>query len=209
MTDKLHLGSAECEIDGRSAHPCETLLAAKCKLSTVPTGRVTIILSSEKGRDDMLRFARDAGYGAQPLGKRDDDFLLEIGSSAPEAKEQLEKVALAERPEDKLVLIASEGIGAPDKSLGRMLMKKFLYSLTETEQRPTAIVIVSSGVRLATSGSESLEALHALEGAGVDVMVCRDSAEFLNLKDRIAVGRLCNMYQIVERMLASGSTLTI
>lgn len=209
MTDKLHPVSAECEIDGRAAHPCETLLAAKRKLTTLPTGRVTIILSSEKGRDDMLRFARDAGYGAQPLGRRDDDFLLRLERGKPEEREQLERVALAERPKDKLLLISSESIGAPDKSLGRILMKKFLYSLTETEQRPTAIVIVSSGVRLASSDSESLEVLHALEGASVDVMVCRDSAEFLNLKDKIAVGRLCNMYQIVERLLAAANTLTI
>lgn len=209
MTDKLHPVSAECEIDGRAAHPCETLLAAKRKLTTLPTGRVTIILSSEKGRDDMLRFARDAGYGAQPLGRRDDDFLLRLERGKPEEREQLERVALAERPKDKLLLISSESIGAPDKSLGRMLMKKFLYSLTETEQRPTAIVIVSSGVRLASSDSESLEVLHALEGAGVDVMVCRASAEFLNLKDKIAVGRLCDMYQIVERLLAASNTLTI
>ena len=156
-----------------------------------------------------MRFARDAGYGAQPSGRRDDDFLLRIERGKPEEREQLQEVALAERPKDTLLLISGECIGAADESLGRMLMKKFLYSLTETEQRPATVVIVSSGVWLATSDSESLDALHALEGAGVDVMVCRASAEFLNLKDRIAVGRVCDMYQIVERLLAAGNTLTI
>jgi len=209
MTDNLHLPGAQCEIDGRSAHPCETLLAAKRKLTAAPAGRVTLVLASEQDRDDMLRFAREAGYGARPLGRRDDDFLLRLEQGRPEEREQLEQVALAERPKDALLLISSDGIGAPDKSLGRMLMTKFLYSLTETERRPTAIVIVSSGVRLASSDSESLEALHALEGAGVDVMICRDSADFLNLKDKIAVGRLCDMYQIVERLLAARNTLTI
>ena len=43
----------------------------------------------------------------------------------------------------------------------------------------------------------------------MDVMICRDSAEFLKLKDKIAVGRLCDMYQIVERLLAARNTLTI
>jgi intracellular sulfur oxidation DsrE/DsrF family protein len=143
------------------------------------------------------------------LGRRDDDFLLRLERGRPEEREQLEQVALAERPKDTLLLISGECIGAADKSLGRMLMTKFLYSLTETERRPTAVVIVSSGVQLASSDSESLEALHALEGAGVDVMICRDSAEFLNLTDKIAVGRLCDMYQIVERLLAARKTLTI
>ena len=209
MTDQLHLGIAEGEIDGRTPHLSETLLAVKDRLNSADCGRVRVVLSSEEARDDLSRFAEGSGFAAQPLGQRGDDFLLEIQKGKPEEKEQLEEVAVAERPKDSVLLISSERVGSPDESLGRMLMKKLLYSLTETEQRPTAIVIVSSGVRIAVDNSESLEALRVLEGAGVDIMVCGASVEFLKLKGKIAVGRVCDMYQIVERLLSASKTLSI
>ena len=207
MISDHHLSDAECEIDGRRLHLCETLLAVKQKLSAPGHGHLKVVLSGEKARDDVLRFARDSGFRAEPLGQQGEDFLVGIGKRKREEKEQLEEVVVAERPRDSLLLISSEAIGAPDQSLGRMLMTRFLYSLTETQERPTAIVIVSGGVKLATRESESLEPLRTLESAGVDVMVCCASAEFL--KEEIVVGKLCDMYQIVEKLLAASRTLSI
>jgi len=209
MANTNHLSDAEYELDGRFLHLCETLLAVKHKLGDPGQERLRVLLSNEKARDDIMRFARDSGFRAQPLGQRGEDFLVGIDKREPKERERLEDVALAERPRDSLLLITSEGIGPRDESLGRMLMMKFLYSLTETQERPAAIVIVSGGVRLATRKSESLEPLRTLESAGVDIMVCRPSAEFLALEDQVAVGRLCNVYEIVERLLAASKTLSI
>ena len=209
MAEHHHSGEFECDIDGRAVHLLETLLAVKSKLGQMGADSVTVMLDTEKARDDLSRFAEGAGYSAQPLGRRGDDFLLHIQKSKPEEKEQLEQVAVADQPTDSVLLISSETVGSPEEALGRMLMKKLLYSLTETEQRPTAIIIVSSGVRLATNGSDSIEALRVLEDAGVDIMICGASVEFLKLKDKIAVGKVFNMYQIVERLLAATKTLSI
>jgi|GEM_PF-330616 len=209
MAERHHAATSECDIDGRAVQPLETLLTVKSRLTQAATESVTVVLDTEKARDDLSRFAEDAGYCAQPLGRRDDDFLLHIQRGKPEEKEQLEEVAVADQPTDSVLLISSETVGCPDEQLGRMLMKKLLYSLTETEQRPTAIVIVSSGVRLAVNNSDSIEALRVLEDAGVDIMICGASVEFLELKGKIAVGRVCDMYQIVERLLAASKTLSM
>jgi len=170
---------------------------------------VQIIVRGEKDRDDMVRFARNAGFRAESVGRQGEEFLLEIQKQKPEEMEELEEVAVEEGPRDSVLLIRSEEIGTGDGPLGRMLMKQFLYSLTEMEQRPTAIVMVSSGVRLATRKSESLDALRALEKAHVEVMVCRASVEFLKSTADVAVGMLCDMYQIVERLLAADIVLSI
>ncbi len=209
MAERHHPGRSECDIDGRSLHLLETLLAVKSRLSDMRKDSVTVMVDSEEARDDLARFAEGAGYSAQPLRRRGDDFLLHIQKGKPEEKEQLEEVAVADQPTDSVLLVTSETVGPTVEPLGRMLMKKLLYSLTETEQRPTAVVIVSSGVRLAVTGSESIEALRVLEDAGVDIMVCGASVEFLELKGKIAVGRVCDMYQIVERLLAAIKTLSI
>jgi selenium metabolism protein YedF len=209
MASNEHFNGSQCELDGRSLHLCETLLAVKQKLGATGHESLKVLLSGEKARDDILRFARDSGFSAESLGQRGEDFLVGIGKRGPEQRERLEEVAVAERPGDSLLLICGDAIGARDESLGRMLMTKFLYSLAEMQERPTAIVIVSGGVRLTTRKSENLEPLRTLENAGVDIMVCRPSAQFLAIEDEVAVGRLCNMYQVVERLLAAGKTLSI
>jgi selenium metabolism protein YedF len=209
MASNDQFNDAQCEVDGRSLHLCETLLVVKQKLGDPGQERLRVLLSDEKAREDILRFARDSGLSAEPLGQRGEDFLVAVGKRAPKQREQLEEVAVAEGPRDSVLLITGEAIGARDESLGRMLMTKFLYSLTEMQERPAAIAIVSAGVRLTARESESLEPLRTLESAGVDIMVCRPSVQFLALEAEVDVGRLCDMYQIVERLLAASKTLTI
>ena len=100
MASNEHFSDAQFEVDGRSLHLCETLLAVKQKLGTAGHERLNVLLSGEKARDDILRFARDSGLSAESLGQRGEDFLVGIGKRAPEQREQLEKVAVAERPGD-------------------------------------------------------------------------------------------------------------
>ena len=120
------------------------------------------------------------------------------GSYSPVSCRSLERLAEACVADVRAV------VTQPDRPKGRR--RKVLPSPVRTFAEARGIPVLTPPD---VNAGESLDALRALEGAGVDVMVCRASAEFLNLKDRIAVGRVCDMYQIVERLLAAGNTLSI
>ena len=57
--------------------------------------------------------------------------------------------------------------------------------------------------------SPHLEALRALDDAGVDLLACVTCLEHLKLTDRIAVGQVSNMREIVQRTLAAGKVITV
>jgi selenium metabolism protein YedF len=106
------------------------------------------------------------------------------------------------------VLVTAGGIGGGDEHLAALLMRAFLYTLTEGEALPVRIILMNGGVRLAVEGSESLINLRRLAERGVEILACGTCLEFYQLKDALAVGRVSNMYEIAG-LLLQGATLHI
>ena len=106
------------------------------------------------------------------------------------------------RPAEKsyLVAVASDTMGEGDPALGKILMKGFLYALSQMDTLPETILFYNGGVMLTTEGSESLEDLKAMEEQGVKIYSCGTCLDFYNRKDLLKVGEVTNMYTIVELM---------
>jgi len=102
----------------------------------------------------------------------------------------------------KRVFIVSDRIGRGDDELGALLMKNFLYSLARNEKRPTAVMLMNGGVRLACTGSKSLDDLKLLAENGVAVKACGTCLDFLGLMDELAVGSVGAMPDSVAALVA-------
>jgi intracellular sulfur oxidation DsrE/DsrF family protein len=61
------------------------------------------------------------------------------------------------------------------------------------------LLFVNSGVFLTTEGSESLEALKELEKRGVEILSCGTCLDYYHLKEKLMVGKVTNMFEIVEK----------
>lgn len=109
----------------------------------------------------------------------------------------------------KRVLITTDRIGRTDDELGRLLMRNFCYSLARDEQRPTGVMLMNGGVRLACEGSDVLDDLALLVESGVAVKVCGTCLDFLNLTDALAVGDIGSMPDGVAAMLGPDDIVTI
>ena len=91
-------------------------------------------------------------------------------------------------------------MGEGEPALGKILMKGFLYALSQMDTLPETILFYNGGVMLTTEGSESLEDLKAMEEQGVKIYSCGTCLDFYNRKDLLKVGEVTNMYTIVELM---------
>ncbi len=109
----------------------------------------------------------------------------------------------------KRVFIVTNTIGRGNEELGAILMKNFLYSLARNEERPRAVMFMNEGVRLACTGSTSLDDLALLAENGVAVKVCGTCLDFLGLKDELAVGEVGTMPDSVAALVADPDVLTI
>lgn len=109
----------------------------------------------------------------------------------------------------KRVLITTDRIGRGDDELGRLLMRNFCYSLARDEQRPSAVMLMNGGVRLACEGSEVLDDLSLLVENGVAVKVCGTCLDYLKLSDSLSVGEVGTMPGAVECLLGPDDIVTI
>jgi selenium metabolism protein YedF len=109
----------------------------------------------------------------------------------------------------KRVLISTDRIGRTDDELGRLLMRNFCYSLARNEERPLAVMLMNSAVRLACEGSEVLDDLALLVENGVTVKVCGTCLDFLKLTDSLVVGDVGTMPDAVAALLGADEIVTI
>jgi selenium metabolism protein YedF len=108
----------------------------------------------------------------------------------------------------KRVFIVNDKIGGSNDELGKVLMKSFLYSLARTEEKPRAVMLMNEGVRLACTGSASLDDLATLAEHGVAIKACGTCLDFLGLKDALVVGEVGAMPEAVAALVAD-DVLTI
>lgn len=98
-----------------------------------------------------------------------------------------------------VAVVSAPYMGQGDERLGKILMKSFLFALTQQETLPEMILLYNGGAALSCEGSESLEDLRKLEKLGVEILTCGTCLDFYGLKDKLSVGGVTNMYEIVEK----------
>ena len=102
---------------------------------------------------------------------------------------------------------AEETVCAPEETLGKALMKGFLYAVSQLPALPKTILFYNSGAYLTCAGSDSLEDLKFMEAQGVEIRTCGTCLDFYKLKETLAVGSITNMYAIAETLAAAGKVI--
>jgi selenium metabolism protein YedF len=108
----------------------------------------------------------------------------------------------------KVIVINSDTMGHGSEELGKTLVGSFLRKLWAHDARPDAIVFYNTGVKLLTSDSDALDALHELHKNGTDLVACGTCVNYFNLQNTIGVGRISNMPEIVS-ILMDAQVVTI
>lgn len=144
--------------------------------------------------------------GRSTLEQAGQSTLAQAGQSA---EEQARQICAMPARGPVVVAVGSAEMGNGDPRLGRILMKSFLYSLTQLEELPQTVLFFNGGVRMTTEGSESIEDLKALEAQGVEILSCGTCLDFYGLKDKLLVGSVTNMYVIAQTMADAGNVVKI
>ncbi|MCB6202434.1 sulfurtransferase-like selenium metabolism protein YedF [Extibacter muris] len=118
--------------------------------------------------------------------------------------------ALAEKEEENeplVVAVSSDRMGTGNDELGKVLMKGFLFAVTQLDVLPKTMLFYNGGATLTAEGSDSLEDLRLLESQGVEIMTCGTCLDYYGLKEKLAVGTVTNMYSIVETMAGASKII--
>ena len=173
-------GVLEVLVDNRTAVHNLEALAKTLKVEAV---------SDERGEAAFaVTFAKGATAGDGAAAGADADAAA-AACPAPQAAPTGGVVAV----------IPSEFMGSGDDELGTVLMKGFVFALTQLDELPATVLMYNGGVKLACAGSSSLDDLRALAEAGVEIMSCGTCLNHYGLADRLEVGEATNMYVIVDK----------
>jgi len=101
----------------------------------------------------------------------------------------------------KVLLLGGEGCGYGDSDLGFQILIDLLEALVKRDDPPIAIICWNTAVRLVTEGSPALSRLKNLEEKGVNILAGRSCLVNLELEDKMAVGKVATMGEILDLTL--------
>lgn len=108
-----------------------------------------------------------------------------------------------------LLQVIHDGMGAGDPDLQHTLLRKYLFLLQENGALPGAICFYTSGVKMVVEGSPVLDVLQALESQGVRLIVCKTCLDHYGLIEKIRVGIVGGMPDIIAAQLLAGKVITL
>jgi selenium metabolism protein YedF len=107
------------------------------------------------------------------------------------------------------VFIGKDIIGAGNEELGKLLMKMFFYTILESDDLPKSVLFINDGVKVPTLNQQAIEHLKDLEKKGVEIFSCGTCLQFYGLEEKLNVGKVGNMYNIINSMKVSSKVITL
>ncbi len=173
-------------------------------------GEVETIVDNQVAVENLSRMAASKGcsFTSEQAGEKEwrcvtcATAAVEVAAGEPEAAE-----CYVPAKKNVVVQVSASVMGTGDDTLGKKLMKAFIFSLTQLEELPQTILFYNGGAHLTCEGSESLEDLKNLAEAGVEILTCGTCTDFYGITDKLAVGELTNMYVIAQKL--SGASVVV
>ena len=158
--------------------------------------------------ENLKKLANSQGF-TTTIEENNGNFKVNFSNGCEECEEVLAKVEGKKPLGNWSIFVNKEIIGAGNEELGQSLMKMFLYTISEGEDLPKSILFMNGGVKVPTLNEQAVEHLKVLENKGVELLVCGACLNFYGLEEKLAVGKISNMYDITNAMKESLKVITI
>jgi len=193
------------EIDARGLACPKPVINTKKELDNIDEGIVVVTVDNHIAKQNILKLSNSLNCESRVIKDEKDLISIEIKKGENVIIEEQVKDEL----ENKCIFISSNKMGKGNDELGEILMKGFIYTLTESKPYPKSILLVNSGVKLSTENYDTVQNLKILEESGVEILSCGTCLDYYGLKESLKVGSITNMYTIVDIMKNSSQTISI
>ncbi|MDD2509796.1 MAG: sulfurtransferase-like selenium metabolism protein YedF [Syntrophomonas sp.] len=191
-------------VDARGLTCPQPVVLTKNALEEEEISEVITIVDNKTAFENVSRLAQTLKMECK-VDEKEGSYYIDILKS-----ETSENLSLVENSSaDTVVLICGNVLGRGDDKLGALLMKNFIYTLSQVEGTLKSLIFMNGGVLLSTEGSEALEQIRLLEESGVEVLSCGTCLDSFQLSDKLRVGIATNMYSIVERLSGAAKVIML
>lgn len=189
-------------IDARKKQcPMPVIMVKKAIDEMKTKENIEVIVDNKIALENVSKLASSQGADVNHIEKEGVFHLYLVWSG--ECKEEV-RIDTAKGNDvldkESILVLSSKYMGVGDHELGELLMKGFLFAITQLDSLPHKVLIYNTGASLSTQNSVSLEDLKTLESRGVEILTCGLCLNHLGLEEKLAVGTVTNMYVIAETM---------
>jgi selenium metabolism protein YedF len=201
------------ELNCRGLECPAPVLHVRSALAKETPAAITVLVDNEAARQNVSRFLEHQNY--QVNCELQEGAIRVVGTRGEGAKvpESIPVApALKQRGDGAkkiMVLVTSAHMGHGDDGLGDMLMFNLLKTLKEMGPDLWRVMFVNSGVSFTAEGSEAVPVLQELAGKGVQILACGACLAYFHILDKMQVGEVTNMLEIVTSMKDADSVVTI
>jgi selenium metabolism protein YedF len=196
------------DLDCRKQNCPQPIIDTKKALEQDLTQPINVLVDSVVSRDNVRRFVQSQGHQVTIEDKGSNLFNLHIIPN-PEAKKKPAGAAGVPTNGGFVVFITSTKLGEGEERLGAILMKALLNTLHDSEPKPDKVLFMNDGVKLTIEGSEVLDSLEALAHDGVQIVSCGTCLNYYGIVDKLKIGIVGNMYDILNSMLEASKVIKI
>lgn len=167
---------------------------------------LTVLVDNAIAVENLTRFAGYKGYEVVSEQRAEKEYAVVMkiteGTAAAEvpAEEEEEPENTDYIKKGMIAVLSANVMGKGDEKLGKALMKAFVFALTKQDQLPETILCYNTGAYLTCEGADTLEDMKLLAEEGVQIFTCGTCLDFYGMKEKLAVGAVTNMYDIVATM---------
>ena len=170
------------------------------------SGVVEVSVDNEIAVQNLLKMAKQKEYEASFEKKSNTEYIVTVNVNGGEASESKPVTKTSVKSDEiklkeTIVVIDSDKMGDGDEEFSKTLLKGFIYALSSQDIPPAKILFYNTGVRLTTEGSASIEDLKVLEKAGAKIYSCGACLNNYGLTEKLSVGEVTNMYDIVSYLM--------
>lgn len=169
---------------------------------------IEVLVDNEIAVQNVTKMATAQGgeVSSEKLGEKEYKVVISMAGAPAAVSEETCEECTADK-NNMIVVISSDCMGSGNDALGKVLIKGFIYAVTQLDTLPKKMLFYNGGATLTVEDSDSLEDLKSLEAQGVEILTCGTCLDYYEMKDKLAVGSVTNMYSIVEAMAEAGKII--
>ena len=166
-------------------------------------GTVEVLVDNETAVQNLTRLAENKGctIRTEKLAEKEYRVTIDAGEAVEQTGDEAKLCTVPAAQKTTVVVISADHMGVGNDDLGKILLKGFLFALTQQETLPSAILFYNGGASVTCEGSASLDDLRALSKLGVEILTCGTCLNYYGLTDKLQVGEVTNMYVIAEKQM--------
>ena len=187
--------------------PIPVIKTKKALKEITETTLVEVHVDNEIAVQNLSKMAKQKNLEYTCEKIEDQHYIIKINAEAEGVSiqqkapaENDKEICYPDRKSNTVVVLSSNQMGNGSEELGQILMKGFIFALTELDELPSTVLLYNSGVKLSTEGSNSIEDLKTLQAQGVEILSCGTCLNYYDLTEKLQVGDVTNMYFILEKM---------